>query len=178
MGQPNPMAKSRGRPRTPAIPGRTYSLGIIVEGDLKGLIERAADASGLTQSQEAALRLRASFDRDQRLGGGRVAALLEAMGAAALSKVGADWIGDPERFPVVELLWQDMLTAASPVQQIVRQAEVDDMRAQFAQNPQALAALEILEERLKRSGVLRSEPAAGGTGPSDGEASADDPQEE
>jgi hypothetical protein len=145
------MATGRGRPRTPAIPGRTYGLGITVEGDLKALLEHAADASGLTQSQEAARRLRASFDRDQRAGGQREGALLEAMGAAALAKVGAGWINDAERFSIVEQLWVDMLAAAAPEagQRIVVAAEdMAALRAQWAQNPRLLQALETIAQRL------------------------------
>jgi carboxylesterase type B len=139
------MAKSRGRPRTPAIPGRTYGLGITVEGDLKALLERAADASGLTQSQEAARRLKASFDRDQRAGGQREAALLEAMGAAALAKVGADWIDDFERFSVVAELWQDMLTEAVPDRPVVIPAEVE---AAIAQRANARRQFQRILERV------------------------------
>jgi hypothetical protein len=145
--------RTRGRPRTPAIPGRTYGLGITVEGDLKALLEHAADMSGLTQSQEAALRLRASFDRDQRLGGQRIAALLEAMGAAALAKVGAGWIDDAEKFSVVVELWQDMLSAAAPEAGqliVVTVEELNALRAQLAQNPRMLAQLEAIARRLGR----------------------------
>jgi len=155
------VARTRGRPRKPAIPGRTYGLGITVEGHLKALLENAADMSGLTQSQEAAQRLRASFDRDQRLGGQRVAALLEAMGAAALAKVGAGWIDDFERFSVVEALWQDMLLAAAPEagQRVVTDEEMNALRAQLAQNPRGLAQLEAIAERLRRVQAFRRDLA-------------------
>lgn len=155
------MARSRGRPRTPAVPGRTYGLGITVEGDLKALLEQAADASGLTQSQEAARRLRASFDRDQRAGGQREGALLEAMGAAALAKVGAGWIDDPERFSVVEQLWVDMLAAADPAEEIfvVSAEELEALRAQLAQNPRMLQAFEALYERVKWTQAFQREQA-------------------
>jgi hypothetical protein len=151
-------ARTRGRPRKPAIPGRTYGLGITVEGHLKALLENAADMSGLTQSQEAALRLRASFDRDQRLGGQRVAALLEAMGAAALANVGAGWIDDSGRFSIVEELWQDMLLAAAPEagqRFVVTAEEMNALRAQLAQNPRVLARLDAIAERLRRVQAFR-----------------------
>jgi len=158
--QQNPMAKSRGRPRTPAIPGRTYGLGITVEGDLKAQLERAADASGLTQSQEAARRLKASFDRDQRAGGQREGALLEAMGAAALAKVGAHWIDDAERFSVVEQLWLDMLAAAAPNGPVVTSAEIEAVRAQLAlAHPRVRQTFEALAQRLEELEVFKQELA-------------------
>jgi len=131
-------------------------LGITVEGDLKALLEHAADASGLTQSQEAARRLGASFDRDQRAGGQREGALLEAMGAAALAKVGAGWIDDAERFSVVQQLWLDMLAAAAPDGPVVDQAEIEAVRAQLPY-PWLRQAFDRLARRLEELEVFRRE---------------------
>jgi hypothetical protein len=80
------------------VPGRVYGLGITVTGEVKALLESAADASGRTQSQEAAARIEAGFDREQRLGGRQAIALFEALGAAGVSRFGTDWASNAAAF--------------------------------------------------------------------------------
>jgi hypothetical protein len=113
------MAHGRGRPRTPALPGRIYGLGIHVTGELKALLENAADASGRSQGQEAALRIEASFDRERRLGGSRAVALLEALGAAAVAAYGDGWVDDDKAYDEVtrdrDGLWAEHLVRWRPV---------------------------------------------------------------
>lgn len=58
------MEKRRiGRPPKKPI-GKRASLGLKVTADIKARMERAAELSGRSQSQEAELRLERSFDRD------------------------------------------------------------------------------------------------------------------
>jgi hypothetical protein len=86
---------------------------------LKALLENAADASGRSQGQEAALRLEASFDRERRLGGSRAVALLEALGAAAVAAYGYGWIDDDKAYDEVtrdrDGLWAEHLVRWRPV---------------------------------------------------------------
>jgi hypothetical protein len=90
--------------------------------------------SGLTQSREAETRLEASFDRDRRVGGPRIQALLEALGAAALARYGPDWIDNPDAFRKVEQMWQDMLRTARPP--VTGDRQLDELLGQI----QAVAA--------------------------------------
>lgn len=53
-----------GRPRRAPENGTRVSLGLKVTPATKRALDRAADESGRTQSQEAEYRLQASFDTD------------------------------------------------------------------------------------------------------------------
>lgn len=77
------MAK-RGRPTKAAKPGTRASLGLKVTADLKAKLEREAERSGRTQSQEAEARLERSFDRQGLLTEALALAYGDAMAARLL----------------------------------------------------------------------------------------------
>lgn len=56
-----------GRPTKKAVAGERMSLGLKVTPDIKTRLDRAAQLSGRTQSQEAEMRLEWSFDRENLL---------------------------------------------------------------------------------------------------------------
>jgi hypothetical protein len=107
--------KRIGRPRKAPKPGTRVSLGLKVTSDIKNKLDRAAQASGRTQSQEAELRIERSFDRENllvealnlaygRQGAGAVLLIAEAMhnagAGAALIKTGTveesqNWLDVP-----------------------------------------------------------------------------------
>jgi len=81
--------KRTGRPTKASTPGERMSLGLKVTAEVKDRLDRAARASGRTQSQEAEMRLERSFEREALLPellelayGRYVAGLLLALGRA------------------------------------------------------------------------------------------------
>ena len=64
----NESAKRRDRPIKPAEASKRLSLGLKVTPQIKERLERAAEESGRTQSQEAEVRLELSFNREDLLG--------------------------------------------------------------------------------------------------------------
>jgi hypothetical protein len=105
--------RGRGRPRTPAIPGRIYGLGIKVTGELKGLLDSAADISGLTQSQEASARIKLTFD----LYGTRLQHLVQLVVDTARSMYPHEdqWLDNRKRYlEVVSAVHKMLLDHAPP----------------------------------------------------------------
>jgi hypothetical protein len=90
-------------------------LSFRVRPALKAKMEQAVAVDGRTLMSEIESRIEWSFDHLERLGGERVARLLEGMAAAAAAKAGVDWMDDPDRFVAVEELWTGMMVAARPV---------------------------------------------------------------
>jgi hypothetical protein len=57
----------KGRPTKTPVPGERASLGLKVTAEIKARLDRSAQESGRTQSQEAEFRLERSFDRSDLL---------------------------------------------------------------------------------------------------------------
>jgi hypothetical protein len=109
------MSAQRGRPTKPPTPGRKSSLGLRVTPEIKDALDNAAQRNSRTQSQEAELRIEATFRAEQQLSQGlelvygrRIAGLLTLLGhvlrdvgpmahsVAALSiEVDPDWLSSP-----------------------------------------------------------------------------------
>ena len=64
----NESAKRTRRPPKPAEPGKRVSVGLKVTPQIKERLDRAAEETGRTQSQEAEVRLEQSFNREDLLG--------------------------------------------------------------------------------------------------------------
>ena len=100
--------KRMGRPKKPATPGERVSLGLRVTAGVKERLDRAADSSGRSQSQEAEIRLERSFSEEDGFGGPEILDMARLMAHAfnlggkrgALTKghprwTPARWMNDP-----------------------------------------------------------------------------------
>jgi hypothetical protein len=105
----------RGRPTKPPTPGRKSPLGLRVTPEIKDALDNAAQRNSRTQSQEAELRIEATFRSEQQLSQGlelvygkRIAGLLTLLGhvlrdvgpmacnvATLSAEVDPDWLSNP-----------------------------------------------------------------------------------
>jgi TraY domain len=131
----NESAKRRDRPIKPAEASKRLSLGLKVTPQIKERLERAAEESGRTQSQEAEVRLELSFNREDLLGeamslayGRELAGLLMMLGttmhdvgrsagfSATFTIEGANaWWSHPYAYDQVVQAVVRLLEAARPV---------------------------------------------------------------
>jgi hypothetical protein len=130
-------------------------LSFRVRPALKAKMEQAVAEDGRSLMSEIENRIEWSFDHLERLGGERVARLLEGFAQAAVAKFGVGWIDDPTRFEAVEELWKGMMIAARPVvrnaprvARPAREAAADDIPAEGAGS--ARHDHELLEQMLQR----------------------------
>jgi hypothetical protein len=109
------MQTKRGRPTKPPTPGRKSPLGLRVTPEIKDALDSAAQRNSRTQSQEAELRIEATFRAEQQLSQGlelvygkRIAGLLTLLGhvlrdlgptasnvATLSAEVDPDWLSNP-----------------------------------------------------------------------------------
>jgi hypothetical protein len=105
---------ARRRPSDTYSPTDRVPLSFRVRPALKARMEQAVDETGRTLMTEVESKLEWAYDHVDRLGGERVAMLLEALAQTALANFGAGWRDDPDRFFEVEQLWKKMLEDARP----------------------------------------------------------------
>ena len=123
----NKPRKRIGRPTKTPRAGERVSLGLRVTAKIKRRLDKAAERSGRSQSQEAELRLEQSFAREDEFGGPEIMNMARLMAAAFLrgGQLGArasghpdwpvaKWIDDPVAFLVAYHFVLDTLQAAHP----------------------------------------------------------------
>jgi hypothetical protein len=127
-----------GRPVKPPVAGERMSLGLKVTADIKARLDRAAEDSGRTQSQEAEKRIVSSFERNDLLTdvlslayGRPVAGILMMLGSAmthagvntlleaaggplSKDKDFTNWIDDPDAYEQAEQAVAAVLAACRP----------------------------------------------------------------
>jgi hypothetical protein len=83
--------KRMGRPLKKPTAGQTASLGLRVSAELKSMIDTAALENGRSQSQEAEIRLKRSFDTKKTLDDLQ---LLATLIASVQTVWGSEWMSD------------------------------------------------------------------------------------
>lgn len=126
------------RRRKPGVPGQKFSLGLRITGETKQLLEREADATGRTQSEQATHCIYWYFEHVRRFGGPRSFHLfmLLAETAQVLFPNEDDWLNDRASYDQVLRSWTEVLDHRAPPpidrkEQIASAREViDEMRAE------------------------------------------------
>ena len=168
------MTKSKkfgGRPRErQPQEGERVHLGIRVTPEMKERIEKAAELSGRSQSQEAELRLERSFDQEDLLSevlglafGKQLAGVLMMLGYAMLeagrsassvrtAERGKNWIDDPYAYEQAVKAAADVLDAIHPP----GKATPEQYRhvAEDGGAPEAAEAFKRHDDEMARSLVL------------------------
>jgi hypothetical protein len=122
--------KRRGRPAVVVEPGERQALGLRVTADIKNRLDAAARATGRTQSQEAELRIAATFAEEDRLAetldlafrdSALVALVLLIAEAADMARFATEtqaparkWADDPGAYAVLEAAAHRVLAAMRP----------------------------------------------------------------
>jgi hypothetical protein len=128
------------RPSDTYDPAARVPVSFRLRPSAKARVEQRVSETGRTLANEFEGLIDWALDHQDRLGGPRAAALLEAMAQAALSRHGPGWIDDPAAFGQVEKMWQGMLRTARPVtdERQIREllGAIEAAREQIAQFPQ------------------------------------------
>jgi hypothetical protein len=149
----------------PGIPGTASKLSVNVSWEMKNIIDAAAKTSGRTQGAEVEYRLNAYIERENRLGGPRVAALLESLAMAATARFGPGWVHDPEAFWQVTEggLWKEHLVRWRPVvtdaPRVVRPGPLPDGR-ELGEMIAALGSAQRLLEQMLLEGAATANQRA------------------
>lgn len=116
-----PSKRGRGRPRKPAKPGIRNMIGFRVPAELKIRLEKAAEESGRSISQEAEIRLEKTFDSDDAIvetfGGKKSFAIMRLFASAKLhieEMMDASWETDWDCNQRIKMIWKNLVQEALP----------------------------------------------------------------